>query len=137
MLPGLAVPGCCLVSFCFLVPVNLEPQFRGLVIAISCKGCLWPRAATASPRRTGGKSRSPNTLEPAYMVHGYKVFWHIRSILWWSKFVLALLPYNPLLWSIFLGPLYQRCRSRQRTGHTGRLTVVKSVSLWMSAINKG
>ena len=65
-------------------------------MAISHKGCLWPRAATASPRQTGGESRSPHTLEPAYMVHGYKVFWHIRSILWWSKFALALLTYNPL-----------------------------------------
>ena len=25
------------------------------------------------------------TLEPAYMVHGYKVFWHIRSVFGWSQ----------------------------------------------------
>ena len=31
------------------------------------------------------------------MVHGYKVFWHIRSNLGWSNSVLAILPYNPLL----------------------------------------
>ena len=33
------------------------------------------------------------------MVHGYKVFWHIRSILGWSQSVLAILPYNPLICS--------------------------------------
>ena len=31
------------------------------------------------------------TLESAYMVHGYKVFWHIMSILGWSQSVLAVL----------------------------------------------
>ena len=31
-----------------------------------------------------------NTVEPAYMVHGYKVFWHNRLILAWSQSVLAI-----------------------------------------------
>ena len=36
------------------------------------------------------------------MVHGYKVFCHIRSILGWCQSVLAVLPYNPLLRSDLL-----------------------------------
>ena len=38
-----------------------------------------------------------STMEPAYIVHGYKVFLHIRSILGWSQSVSSLLPYNPLI----------------------------------------
>ena len=43
------------------------------------------------------KSAQPRYSTPAYMVHGYKVFWHTRSILERSQSVLAILPYNPLI----------------------------------------
>ena len=35
-----------------------------------------------------------STVEPAYMAHGHKVFWHIRSTLGWSQSVLTIPPYN-------------------------------------------
>ena len=44
------------------------------------------------------------------MVHGYKVFWHIRSILGWSQSVLAILPYNPLIRSARLNGQFHRTK---------------------------
>ena len=46
---------------------------------------------------------------PAYMVHGYKVFWHIQSILGWYQSGLAILhlitayKVSTLIWSTFFG----------------------------------
>ena len=36
-----------------------------------------------------------DTLEPACMVHGYKVFWHIRSDFGWSQSRILILDSNP------------------------------------------
>ena len=44
-----------------------------------------------------GRVRINGKLEPAYMVDGYKIFWHIWSILGWPQYVSAILPYNRLL----------------------------------------
>ena len=47
--------------------------------------------------------RKTTTVEPAYMVHGYKIVLHIWSILGWPQSVLAILTYNLLIRS---GRLY-------------------------------
>ena len=42
-----------------------------------------------------GDSVLVSTLEPAFMVHGYKVFWHIRSVFGWSQSEIHIVASNP------------------------------------------
>ena len=73
-----------------------EGQARGAEEVETCQqGQTVTNNFSGSLMKEGGFCREGVTLEPAYKVHGCKVFSDVRSIFGWSQSKSAIVGYNP------------------------------------------